>query len=74
MFADFNRWDPLELPRRRSLPFHCVYWLNQFQLEVVQKFLAGDAWIDASATVWVESKVGRAHVSRSFRLATPHKR
>jgi hypothetical protein len=71
VFAQFSRWDALDLPRGRCLPFRCEFWLNEFQLGIVKKFMRGEAWITASFTVWVESKIGRVHASRSFDLPKP---
>jgi hypothetical protein len=71
VFAQFARWDTLEIPQGRGIPFHCDFWLNEFQLGIVQKFMRGEAWIKASFTIWVESRIGQIYVSKTFNLPKP---
>ena len=72
VFAQFSRWDKRVLLRGGTMLIRIDFWLNEFQLAIVQKYIRGEAWVTASVTVWVESKIGHIHSSRSFRLGKPH--
>lgn len=70
-FATFDSWRGPDLPRGLIIPVNINFLLNEYQLQIVQKWLRGEAWISAAAVVWVESKIGPAHITRVFRLAKP---
>lgn len=74
IFASYENWDRHELFRRRSELLQCEFWLNEFQLPIVQRFLRGEARIQADVVVWVESKVGFARPFDVFDLSPPNVR
>jgi len=73
-FATYDRWSGPDLPRGLTIPININFLLNEFQLQIVQKYLGGEAWIRASLVVWLETKIGPVHVSKCFNLARPHTR
>jgi hypothetical protein len=74
VFADFSDWDVLDLPMGSSLPLQCRFWLKEFQLAILQKFVRGEIWIRVVFAVWIESRIGRIYKLKSFDLPKPYVR
>lgn len=68
-FATFDRWSGPDLPK--GMTINVSFLLNEYQLRIIETWVRGEAWISASAIVWLETKIGAVHISKVLHLDRP---